>query len=119
MCVQITYILGAAHGHSFVIGYGCRPPRSPHHRDSALTLQESGNWHLFNTREENANQLVGGMVGGPDAGDLWEDDRGDYRRNEVALDYNAALLVGVTQVCACFTVPVCCWGCREAQPVAR
>ena len=33
--------------------------------------------------------LYGAMVGGPDATDCWNDDRANWERNEVALDYNA------------------------------
>lgn len=95
--LQITYILGAT-GSSYVIGYGCNPPKNPHHRDSALTLEESGDWVIFNTKEENANPVIGGLVGGPDLTDSWADDRTDYQQNEVALDYNAALLFGAVQV---------------------
>jgi endoglucanase len=94
---QLAYIMGAT-GHSFVVGFGCNPPQNPHHRDSALTLEESGNWNVFNTRATNANPIVGAMVGGPNPSDGWEDDRSDYQRNEVALDYNAALLFGTVQV---------------------
>ena len=53
---------------------------------------------IFNTKEENANPIIGGMVGGPDLTDSWVDDRTDYQQNEVALDYNAALLFGAVQV---------------------
>lgn len=87
-----------AQGNSYVIGYGCNPPQNPHHRDSALTLEESGNWDVFNNREVNANPLIGGLVGGPGVDDDWEDDRTDFQKNEVALDYNAAFLFGVIQV---------------------
>lgn len=95
--LQITYILGAS-GHSFVVGYGCNPPVNPHHRDSALTLEESGNANAFTNKPTNANSLIGALVGGPDALDSWHDRRTDYKANEVALDYNAALLFGAVQV---------------------
>lgn len=89
---QVCYILGDA-GHSFVIGYGSDPPCRPHHRDSALCLQDSGNWAAFNTSGPNPNALIGGLCGGPALDGTWKDDRADYVSNEVALDYNAALLV--------------------------
>jgi len=38
---------------------------------------------------DNPNQLDGALVGGPDQGDNYNDDRGDYVHNEVACDYNA------------------------------
>ena len=33
--------------------------------------------------------LYGAVVGGPDETDCWNDDRVNWERNEVALDYNA------------------------------
>jgi endoglucanase len=93
--LQIAYILGAS-GHSFVVGYGCNPPVNPHHRDSALTLEESG--EAFKTKATNANSLIGALVGGPNKQDGWKDDQNDFEANEVALDYNAALLFGTVQV---------------------
>jgi hypothetical protein len=35
--------------------------------------------------------LEGALVGGPGENDEWEDDRGDYVKNEVATDYNAGI----------------------------
>ena len=95
--VQVTYMLGAS-GHSWIVGYGCNPPVNPHHQDSALTMEESNSWDAWNTRSVNANSLVGALVGGPDKHDKGNDDRNDYRLNEVALDYNAAMFFGTVQV---------------------
>ena len=95
--VQVTYALGAS-GHSWVVGYGCNPPVNPHHRDSALTMEESGSAHAFSTKPRNAYSLVGALVGGPDELDSWQDSRTDYKANEVALDYNAAMFFGMVQV---------------------
>jgi endoglucanase len=94
--VQICYMLGGC-GHSFVIGFGRKPPRCPHHRDSALTMEQSGDWEKFNARGPNPNEVTGGLCGGPLLDGTWKDDRGDYKGNEVALDYNAALVIGVVQ----------------------
>lgn len=33
--------------------------------------------------------MYGALVGGPGINDDYEDDRGDYVKNEVAIDYNA------------------------------
>lgn len=134
-CLQITYILGAS-GHSWIVGFGCNPPERVHHRDAALTLEESGNRELFHSSRPNANVITGALVGGPDENGEWNDDRDNYRyristifsgfcfcvsgcvrhifrwmlyhneltittlcrQNEVALDYNAALLLGLIQV---------------------
>ena len=96
-CVQVCYCLGAT-GRSFVIGFGTGCPNNPHHRDSALTLEQSGNWEIFNDSSiPNANLLTGALVGGPSIDDEYDDVRSNYQKNEVALDYNAALLIGTVQ----------------------
>jgi hypothetical protein len=94
--VQIAYILGGC-GHSFVVGFGRNPPRCPHHRDSALKLEHSGQWERFKMRGPNPNELAGALCGGPVLDGSWKDDREDYKGNEVALDYNAALLIGTVE----------------------
>jgi Glycosyl hydrolase family 9 len=77
-----------------------------------LPKPEEG-WTLFNSNRPNANSLTGALVGGPGAGrtsrgpgDVFVDKRsnGDgyefaHARNEVALDYNAALLLALIQTC--------------------
>jgi len=57
-------------------------------------MDQSGDWDSWHTNDVNPNALVGGMCGGPLADGKWKDDRDDYKGNEVALDYNAALLLG-------------------------
>ena len=47
----------------------------------------------LNTKQSNPNILFGALVGGPDKLDQFNDDRTDYRQNEVALDYNAGFQV--------------------------
>merc|ERR1711962_413796 len=88
---QIDFTLGSS-GHSFVVGYGVNPPQRPHHRSSSCPDPPSVcdfEW-AFNQPGPNPQVLYGGLVGGPDQDGNWEDDRGDYQRNEVACDYNAA-----------------------------
>lgn len=53
---------------------------------------------MFDTKEFNEYELTGAMVGGPDMNDQWNDDRKDYKRTEVALDYNAAMLFAAVQL---------------------
>lgn len=60
----MCHIMGAT-GRSFVCGFGANPLKNPHHRDSTLTMKEFGDWHTFDTRPENAEDLLGAMVGGP------------------------------------------------------
>jgi hypothetical protein len=48
-------------------------------------------------RGPNPHVLTGALCGGPTLDGSWKDDREDYKGNEVALDYNAALLMGTIQ----------------------
>lgn len=82
---QIDYILGKnPQARSYVVGFGNNPPRNPHHRGA------HGTW-LDNLQEPVGSRhvLYGALVGGPDANDTYADNRGDFIKNEVALDYNA------------------------------
>jgi endoglucanase len=67
------------YGRSFVTGIGFRPPLHPHDR-------RSGGGNVV-------NPWPGYLVGGPHpkAGD-WHDEQGDYRTNEIAINWNAALV---------------------------
>lgn len=56
-------------------------------------MHQSGDWEAWHQNNANPNPLVGGLCGGPLADGFWKDDRDDYKGNEVALDYNAALLI--------------------------
>ena len=82
---QIHYALGDV-GHSFICGFGVNPPQKPHHRCSSC---REGQQCRETDSNPNPNILYGALVGGPDQNDVWVDDRTDYRRNEVAIDYNA------------------------------
>ena len=83
---QIDYALGNNPGQqSFVVGYGAKSPRNPHHRSA------HGSWaNNIEIPTESRHILYGALVGGPDQNDRYEDRRSDYMRNEVAIDYNAA-----------------------------
>ncbi|HMO84621.1 MAG TPA: glycoside hydrolase family 9 protein, partial [Lacipirellulaceae bacterium] len=66
-------------GRSYVTGLGHRPPLHPHDRRSAGDAVEAP-W-------------PGYLVGGPNPGPLdWHDDVQDYRTNEIAINWNAALI---------------------------
>jgi endoglucanase len=67
------------YGRSFVTGIGFRPPLHPHDR-------RDGGGNVV-------NPWPGYLVGGPHpkAGD-WHDEQGDYRTNEIAINWNAALV---------------------------
>ncbi|WP_051261460.1 glycoside hydrolase family 9 protein [Desulfovibrio inopinatus] len=88
---QIDYILGDnPRQSSYMVGFGNNPPRNPHHRTA------HGSWTGGSPDalpKISRHILYGALVGGPKSTDDsdWEDDRGDYIGNEVALDYNAGL----------------------------
>jgi endoglucanase len=82
---QIRYILGDnPRRSSYVVGFGANPPQRPHHR-GASGVSDIGD------PGPNRHVLYGALVGGPVAPDdgAYNDDRGNYIANEVALDYNA------------------------------
>lgn len=66
-------------GRSYVTGLGADPPRYPHDRRSGSD----------NIDEPWPGYLVGGP--NPRATD-WHDDQNDYRTNEIAINWNAALI---------------------------
>ena len=69
-------------GVDYVVGADATSPRSVHHRSvsgsNCITCEPLINEHI----------LYGALAGGPDLKDNWVDDRSDYQKNEVALDYN-------------------------------
>jgi hypothetical protein len=85
---QIKYILGDNPGaRSYIIGFGVNPPQNPHHRTG------HGSWaNSINTPDYTRHVLHGALVGGPSSDDSYQDVRTDYTRNEVACDYDAALV---------------------------
>jgi endoglucanase len=77
---QIDHVLGRnSYGRSQVTGLGYHPPLHPHHRPSIA--------------DRVAEPWPGLLVGGPwpDA-TSWTDDQNDYEHNEVAVNWNAALV---------------------------
>nr|CAD7428643.1 unnamed protein product [Timema monikensis] len=87
---QIDYILGDG-GRSYVIGYGDNYPTHAHHRSSSCPdAPATCDWNTYSGTQPNVHVLYGGMVGGPDKNDAFEDLRSDWRHTEVGCDYNAA-----------------------------
>ena len=76
----VNHLLGRnVHGRSYVTGLGNQPPKFPHDRRSAAD-QVDQPW-------------PGYLVGGPNprAAD-WHDEQDDYRTNEIAINWNGALI---------------------------
>ena len=80
---QIDYALGSS-GRSYVIGYGENSPENPHHRTAHGAYSNN-----IAEPAQTRHILFGALVGGPDSGDNYSDDRSNYINNEVACDYNA------------------------------
>ena len=81
---QINYILGDNPlGINFVVGAEENSPKSVHHRGASYTTETNGLPSI------NTYTLWGALAGGPGENDDYSDDRNDYEKNEVAIDYNA------------------------------
>ncbi len=83
---QINYALGDT-GRSYLIGFGENYPQNPHHRTAQGSYSNN-----MNEPAEARHTLYGALVGGPDAGDNYQDVVSNYTNNEVACDYNAGLV---------------------------
>lgn len=91
---QIEYLLGDnPMNMSYLIGYGDVFPVAPHHRTAHGTWADS-----LSVPTENRHTLVGALVGGPGLDDSFENDRGDYVKNEVATDYNAGFTGAIARL---------------------
>ncbi|KAN0041255.1 hypothetical protein ACTFIV_003792 [Dictyostelium citrinum] len=84
---QLSYVLGDKTGQSFVVGLGPNHPINPHHR----AAHHSTTNDIYNP-VNNLYMLYGALVGGPGSDDSYVDDRSDFTKNEVALDYNAGFV---------------------------
>jgi len=80
---QLDHLLGRnVYGRSFVTGLGHFSPIHPHHRPSSST----GAW-------------PGLLVGGPNgSATAWKDDQGAYEQNEIAINWNTAMLFGAASL---------------------
>ncbi|GLJ57965.1 hypothetical protein SUGI_1394490 [Cryptomeria japonica] len=83
--LQIDYLLGRNPlGISYMVGYGSKNPRQPHHRGASVVsihqqptkikcIEGFMNW--FHKDSSNPNTLIGAIVGGPDKYDRFVDLR--------------------------------------------
>ncbi len=85
---QIKYTLGTnPRNGSYLIGFGLNSPKNPHHRNA------HGAWYNdIDDPPNNEHTLIGALVGGPAKNDAYSDDRTNYTTNEVACDYDAAVV---------------------------
>ncbi len=86
----VNYLFGRnPFGRSFVTGLGDSPPMFPHDRRSAA--------------DNVAQPWPGYLVGGPHPRACdWQDNQDDYRTNEIAINWNAALIYAMA---ACLNEP--------------
>jgi endoglucanase len=87
---QINYILGDnPRNSSYVVGFGLNPPVNVHHRGA------HGSWaNSIAIPVQQRHLIYGALAGGPSTTDDFAydpNDRSDFKRNEVAVDYNAGL----------------------------
>jgi len=98
---QLAYATGDnAAGYSFVVGWGERYPRFPHHRNAYG--DDTNPPDDVKNRVPPKYVLAGALVGGTSPPGDYPDRLTDYRTSEVALDFNAAL-VGVAAFAATLT----------------
>jgi hypothetical protein len=98
---QMNYLMGDNPlNRSYIVGFGSDAPgvgdqvggkakmaRHPHH-----AAAHGSTTNNQDDPPENAHTLWGGLVGGPDMKDEHKDIVSDYVYNEVAVDYNAAMV---------------------------
>jgi endoglucanase len=80
MLIALDYLFGRNdYGRSYVTGLGDRPPLHPHDRRSGA--------------DANISPWPGYLVGGPWPGARdWVDDQENYKTNEIAINWNGALI---------------------------
>lgn len=97
---QVDYAIGGNGFRSYVIGWGYKYPRFPHHAPASCPdLPASCGKAQFKSSSPNPQILYGAMVAGPGGvrrnrekpDEAYADKRDDYVTNEVALDYNGGL----------------------------
>ncbi|XP_024377257.1 endoglucanase 11 [Physcomitrium patens] len=95
---QVDYILGKnSRGKSYMIGFGSNFPLRVHHRGASIDGPvgcRKGYGKFYLVPDPNPFVLEGGIVGGPDQNDLYQDVRQNFAMAEPAL-YNTAPLVGL------------------------
>jgi hypothetical protein len=93
-------------------------PQKPHHRSSSCNPNYAitCDWNALDLAGPNPSVLTGALVGGPGRDDSYVDNRRDYMKNEVAVDYNAgftsALAVNAWGAAGRSAIQIClgrCW----------
>lgn len=88
---QIDYILGDnPNNMSYVVGFGDKYPKEPHHRAASGKLEGPPADETKNSPFRHI--LYGALVGGADINDEYHDVVDEYVYSETGLDYNAGLV---------------------------
>jgi hypothetical protein len=86
---QLRFMAGDG-GRSMIVGTGINPPCRPHHRGASCPPAPAAcDCGALYAQRCNPHTLFGALVGGPGKDGSYQDVRSDYKKNEVALDYNA------------------------------
>ncbi|XP_073012207.1 endoglucanase 13-like [Typha latifolia] len=99
---QADYILGNnPKSMSYLVGYGGSFPTRVHHRGASIPSISSlpskvgcieGFEKWYDSPNADPNVILGALVGGPDANDVFVDDRRNYQHTEPTLVGNAPLV---------------------------
>jgi len=99
---QVNYVLGDT-GRSYLVGFGNNPPQKAHHRAASCPDRPATcDWSNKDSPNPNPQIIYGALVGGPDRGDNYVDDRNRFEMTEVADDYNAGFQAAVAGLNAFF-----------------
>ncbi len=89
--IDVDHTNGFYNPGSYLVGWGQNPPKHPHHRAA-----HGSSTNNMNEPRYHRHILYGALVGGPDSTDTHNDVTTDYVLNEVAIDYNASAVAGLS-----------------------
>ncbi len=89
--IDVDHPDGFSNPGSYIVGWGKNPPKHPHHRAA-----HGSRTNNMNNPKYHKHTLYGALVGGPDSTDTHNDVTTDYVLNEVAIDYNASCVAGLS-----------------------
>lgn len=86
---------------SYLVGYGTNYPKQVHHRGASIASISVHNAYVgcvqgfeewYHRTSANPNVVHGGLVGGPDNNDEFDDDRSNYEQTEPTISGTAPLV---------------------------
>ncbi|MEN3013414.1 MAG: glycoside hydrolase family 9 protein [Endomicrobiia bacterium] len=89
--IDVDHPEGFSNPGSYIVGWGKNPPKHPHHRAA-----HGSRTNNMNQPRYHKHTLYGALVGGPNSNDVHNDVTTDYVLNEVAIDYNASAVAGLS-----------------------